>query len=99
MQVDGPLTLQIDKRKVPKPGQRARDPVEAQDGAILWAGQWRHILGRLDPATGAIEEFDLPSGARPHSVNIGPDGAASYTGSRNATMVRLARQRVRLPSI
>jgi len=87
--VDGPLELRIEAWKVPTLGQRSRDPVEAPDGSIWWVGQWLDILGRLDPATGAMEEFALPAGARPHSVNIGPDGAAWYTGNRNATMGRV----------
>lgn len=87
-QVSGPLTLRFEEWRVPTPGQRARDPVEAPDGGIWWVGQWMDILGRIDPETGAMQEFDLPAGARPHSVNIGPDGAVWYTGNRNATMGR-----------
>ncbi|WP_370211168.1 hypothetical protein [Roseovarius sp.] len=86
--VSGPLTLRFEEWRVPTPGQRARDPVEAPDGGIWWVGQWMDILGRIDPETGAMQEFDLPAGARPHSVNIGPDGAVWYTGNRNATMGR-----------
>ncbi|MCC5882093.1 MAG: hypothetical protein JJU25_05585 [Halomonas sp.] len=87
-QVDGPLSIEIEEWKVPTLGQRSRDPVEAPDGSIWWVGQGMDILGRLDPETGEMEEFELPTGARPHSVNIGPDGAAWYTGNRNATMGR-----------
>ncbi len=86
--VDGPLSIRFEAWRVPTPGQRSRDPVEAPDGSIWWVGQWRDILGRIDPETGEMEEFALPSGARPHSVNIGPDGAAWYTGNRNATLGR-----------
>jgi len=85
---DGPLSIRFEEWKVPTLGQRSRDPVEGPDGSIWWVGQWLDILGRIDPATGAMEEFDLPAGARPHSVNIGPDGAVWYTGNRNATMGR-----------
>lgn len=86
--VDGPLAIRFEEWRAPTLGQRSRDPVEAPDGQIWWIGQWLDILGRLDPETGAMEEFPLPSGARPHSVNIGPDGAVWYTGNRNATMGR-----------
>ncbi|WP_417496130.1 cytochrome C [Maricaulis sp.] len=86
--VDGPLTIRFEEWQVPTLGQRSRDPVEAPDGSIWWVGQWLDILGRLDPETGAMEEFDLPAGAGPHSVTIGPDGDAWYTGNRNATMGR-----------
>lgn len=86
--VSGPLIIRFEEWMAPTLGQRARDPVQAPDGDIWWVGQWGDILGRLDPETGAMQEFDLPAGARPHSVIIGPDGAAWYTGNRNATMGR-----------
>ncbi|WP_108788167.1 virginiamycin B lyase family protein [Erythrobacter sp. Alg231-14] len=86
--VDGPIAIQIEQWLVPTLGQRSRDPVEDADGNIWWVGQWRDILGRLDPATGEMEEFRLPAGAKPHSVNIGPNGMAWYTGNRNATIGR-----------
>ena len=87
--VDGPLEVTFTEWVVPTLGQRSRDPVEAGDGAIWWAGQWANLVGRLDPATGAMQEFMLPAGAMPHSVNVGPDGAIWYTGNRNGTMGRL----------
>lgn len=87
--VAGPLRLNFEQWQVPTLGQRSRDPVEGPDGSIWWVGQWADILGRLDPATGAMQEFRLPAGAGPHSVNIGPDGAAWYTGNRNGTIGRL----------
>ncbi len=30
---------------VPTLGQRSRDPVEAPDGSIWWAGQWGNLVG------------------------------------------------------
>lgn len=87
--VSGPLSIKFEEWQVPTLGQRSRDPVEAPNGDIFWVGQWRDILGRLDPRTGRMEEFRLPRGAKPHSVNIGPDGFAWYTGNRNATIGRL----------
>lgn len=84
----GALSIRFEEWLVPTLGQRSRDPVEAPDGKIWWVGQWRDILGRLDPQTGEMEEFRLPVGAKPHSVTIGPDGAAWYTGNRNATIGR-----------
>jgi virginiamycin B lyase len=86
--VGGPLSIRFEEWQVPTLGQRSRDPVEAADGSIWWVGQWRDILGRLNPETGEMEEHRLPAGARPHSVTIGPDGSAWYTGNRNATIGR-----------
>jgi virginiamycin B lyase len=73
----------------PTPGQRARDPVEAPDGTIWWVGQWADLAGRLDPATGEMEEFALPGGARPHTVTADAHGNIWYTGNGNATMGKL----------
>jgi virginiamycin B lyase len=88
-QAPGDMTLRFEEWVVPTRGQRARDPVEAPDGSIWWVGQWTDILGRIDPATGAMTEFMLTTGARPHSVEIGTDGGVWYTGNKNATIGRL----------
>jgi virginiamycin B lyase len=73
----------------PTLGQRTRDPVEAPDGSIWWAGQWADLAGRIDLATGQTEEFPLPAGARPHTVTADSDGNIWYTGNGNATMGKL----------
>lgn len=86
--VPGPLSIRVEQWQVPTLGQRSRDPVESPDGNIWWVGQWRDILGWLNPVTETMDEIRLPAGAGPHSVNIAPDGAAWYTGNRNATMGR-----------
>ncbi len=87
--VAGPLKLRFEEWQVPTLGQRSRDPVEDQQGDIWWVGQWGDILGRLDPRTGKMDEIRLPRGAKPHSVNIGPNGFAWYTGNKNATIGRV----------
>jgi virginiamycin B lyase len=71
---------------VPTLGQRSRDPVEAADGSIWWAGQWGNLIGRIDPATGEITEYGLPAGAMPHSVLLDDAGHVWYTGNKNATI-------------
>lgn len=86
--VPGPMAIEFEQWMVPTLGQRSRDPVEAPDGHIWWVGQWGNYLGRLNPKTGKMDEFRLPTGAKPHSVNIGPNGYAWYTGNRNATIGR-----------
>ncbi|MDA7787816.1 hypothetical protein N8940_01105 [Sphingomonadaceae bacterium] len=86
--VPGPLSISFEEWQVPTLGQRSRDPVEDTAGNVWWVGQWRDILGRLNPLTGRMEEFRLPRGAKPHSVTIGPNGYAWYTGNRNATIGR-----------
>ena len=87
--VPGDTEITITEWLVPTLGQRSRDPVEAIDGSIWWTGMWASLVGRLDPATGAMEEFHLPPAARPHSIVPAADGAIWYTGNSNATIGRL----------
>ena len=68
--VDGPLEVTFTEWTAPRLGTRTRDPVEAPDGSIWWVGQQGNTIGRLDPATGEAEEWDLPEGTLPHSVTI-----------------------------
>ncbi len=55
-------------------------------GGIVWAtGQRNGTLVRLDPRDGSVRDVDLGSGAAPHGLTIGPDGAVWITeGGQNA---------------
>ena len=74
---------------VPTLGQRSRDPIEAPDGTIWWAGQWGNLIGRIDPRTGAMNEYALPENAMPHTVTLDKTGNVWYTGNKNATLGKL----------
>jgi virginiamycin B lyase len=87
--VPGETEIRFTEWVVPTLGQRSRDPVEAADGSIWWVGQWGNILGRIDPETGAMSEYDLPAGALPHSVTLDANGKVWYTGNGNGTVGRL----------
>jgi virginiamycin B lyase len=87
--IQGDARITFKEWLVPALGQRARDPVEAPDGSIWWAGQWGNLIGRIDPATGAMEEYPLPEGALPHSVTLDAAGNVWYTGNGNGTIGRL----------
>lgn len=87
--VPGDVEIAFKEWKVPTLGQRARDPVEAQDGIVWWVGQWGNLLGRLDPTTGAMKEYPLPAGAKPHSATLDRMGNVWYTGNMNGTVGRL----------
>jgi virginiamycin B lyase len=50
---------------------------------------WASLVGRLDPNTGAMQEYQLPSSARPHSIVPDTDGFIWYTGNSNGTIGRL----------
>jgi virginiamycin B lyase len=49
--VDGKAQVEFREWVVPTPGQRSRDPIEAPDGKIWWAGQWADLVGSIDPKT------------------------------------------------
>lgn len=75
--------------QVPTLGQRSRDPVEAADGSIWWAGQWANLVGRIDPATGAMKEYALPTSSMPHTVTLDRAGNVWFTGNKNGTIGKL----------
>jgi virginiamycin B lyase len=85
----GAAEIAFKEWQVPTLGQRSRDPVEAADGAIWWAGQWGNLIGRIDPATGEMTEYPLPEGAMPHSVTLDDAGNVWYTGNKNGTIGKL----------
>ena len=72
--------------RTPTPGARSRDPIQAADGTIWYAGQWTNQIGRIDPATGEIREYSLPANAKPHTVTLDAKGNVWYTGNGNATI-------------
>ena len=87
--IDGNTDIIIEEWVTPTLGQRTRDPIEALDGTIWWTGMWASIVGRLDPKTGAMREYPLPSSARPHSIVPDDKGFIWYTGNSNGTIGRL----------
>ena len=74
---------------VPTLGQRPRDPLMTPDGMIWWAGMFGNIVGRLNPHTGEMTEWELPEGAYPHSIINDRFGNIWYTGNSNATIGKL----------
>ncbi|MDA0662532.1 MAG: cytochrome C [Proteobacteria bacterium] len=87
--IAGPSRVAFTEWQVPTLGQRARDPVQAPDGSIWWAGQFGNLVGRIDPASGAMTEYPLPDKAMPHSVTLDAAGMVWYTGNKNGTVGRL----------
>jgi virginiamycin B lyase len=87
--VRGQESIMFRDWKVPTLGQRARDPVQAPDGSIWWAGMWANLVGRINPETGEVWEYTLPEGAKPHSVTPDEQGNIWYTGNGNATIGKL----------
>ena len=87
--VRGETSITMREWTVPTLGQRARDPVQAPDGSIWWAGMWANLIGRLNPATGEVTEYTLPENAKPHTVTPDQEGNIWYTGNSNGTIGKL----------
>jgi virginiamycin B lyase len=84
--VAGPVNVTFKSWIAPTLGQRARDPVQAPDGAIWYNGQFGNLIGRIDRQTGAMKEWKLPEGAHPHSITPDAAGNIWYTGNGNGTV-------------
>ena len=84
--IPGSAQIVFKEWQTPTLGQRSRDPVQAPDGTIWWAGQWGNVIGRIDPGTGEMKEFPLPAKAMPHTVTLDAKGNVWYTGNKNATI-------------
>jgi virginiamycin B lyase len=87
--VRGETSITMREWTVPALGQRARDPVQAPDGSIWWAGMWANLVGRINPETGEVTEYTLPENAKPHTVTPDPQGNIWYTGNSNGTIGKL----------
>ena len=84
--VPGPIEITFKEWQTPTLGQRTRDPIQAPDGAIWWAGQYGNLIGRLDPKTGEMREYPLPANAKPHTVELDAKGIPWYSGNMNGTI-------------
>ena len=78
--ISGPVQVSIKEWMAPSLGSRPHDPLAAADGSVWWSGQFASKLGRVDPRTGAIKEFDLPAGSQPHGLVEDRQGNIFYTG-------------------
>ena len=87
--VSGPVTVTFKEWVVPTLGQRARDPLQLEDGTIWWAGQFASLVGRLNPTTGEMKEYKLATDARPHSIINDRAGNIWYMGNGNGTIGKL----------
>jgi virginiamycin B lyase len=70
-------------------GARPHDVAPAPDGTVWYTAQRQGALGRLDPATGKVEQIPLGAESAPHGVIVGPDGAAWVTDGGQNAIVRV----------
>lgn len=85
--ISGPATVTIKEWMAPTLGSRPHDSHAAADGSIWWTGMYASKLGRLDPRTGAIREFDVQS--QPHGLAEDPQGNMWFTGIQKSVIGRL----------
>lgn len=74
---------------LPGDGGYPHDVAVGADGIVWYTAQRDGKLGRLDPATGAVELIPLGKGAAPHGVVIGPDAAPWITEGGTNAIVRV----------
>jgi virginiamycin B lyase len=74
---------------LPKGGGSPHDVAVDGAGIVWYTAQRDGKLGRLDPATGAVDLVPLGPGAAPHGVIIGPDGAPWVTEGGTNSIVRV----------
>jgi len=84
--VPGKLEVTFKEWVMPRLGQRTRDPIQAADGTIWYAGQFGNLIGRLDPKTGVAKEYDLPPNSMPHTVQLDPKGRPWFSGNKNGSI-------------
>ncbi|MCB2021264.1 MAG: lyase [Burkholderiaceae bacterium] len=70
-----------------RPHDVAPDPKPG--GPVWYTAQGQGALGRLDPASGKVEQIALGAGSAPHGVIVGPDGAPWVTDSGLNAIVRV----------
>ncbi len=69
------LKVTIQEWPVPTKGGHPHDPAVGADGALWFTEQMANKLGRLDPKTGEIREYPLPT-----DKNSGPHGLVADKG-------------------
>jgi virginiamycin B lyase len=87
--IPGPVSVTFKEWMVPTLGQRSRDPLQLKDGTIWWTGQYASLIGRLNPTSGEMKEFELPPEVRPHSIAADRAGNIWYMGNANGTVGKL----------
>jgi streptogramin lyase len=91
---------------LPRPGVQPAHIAIDPDGHVWFSEFFGNAVGRLDPATGAMEEFPLPraigtspqaafAGGGAFSILMAPDGAVVLSESFDNTVSRLDARRVR----
>ncbi len=74
---------------IPQPEQATTAATEAATGPTLTPSVTATMAAPSPTAAPTIQEYDVPSGSRPHDVAPAPDGTVWYTAQRRGEMGRL----------
>jgi virginiamycin B lyase len=67
--IAGPVHVTMTEWLAPTLGSRPHDLLAAANGSIWWTGQFANRLGRVDPRSGARQEYPLKTpGSGPHGL-------------------------------
>jgi virginiamycin B lyase len=90
VELSGPAKIAFQRWPAATPGSRPHDPLAAHDGYLWYTGQMANVLGRVDPKTGTVKEFQLkaPHGG-PHGIVEDKDGNIWYTANTGALIGKL----------
>ncbi|MGZ5662694.1 MAG: Vgb family protein, partial [Usitatibacter sp.] len=86
-----PKTLQIVEYPLPDPASRPRRLTITSDDIVWYSDYSRGFLGRLDPSTGNVREWQSPSGPKSEPYGISAIGDViwySESGTTPNTVVR-----------
>ncbi|MGO9805041.1 MAG: cytochrome C [Steroidobacteraceae bacterium] len=88
--VPGSVHVSFREWSVATPGAFPHDPLATADGAIWYTGQRASLLGRIDPATGAIREYPtrIPDSG-PHGLVADAAGNIWFTANSAGYIGRL----------
>ena len=81
--------VDIKEWPVPWDDTRPRDPAVDKQGQVWFVGQTGDYIGRLDPASGKFERFELEPGTGPHNLIVGNSGEIWFAGNRKGYIGRL----------
>lgn len=88
--IPGPVNVTFKEWGLPTLGSRPHDPLATKDGSIWYTGMFSNVLGRIDPATGAIKEFRIETAqSGPHGLVADADGQIWFTANSKGYIGRL----------
>ena len=93
--VPGDFQVTFKEWVMPQLGQRTRDPMQAADGSIWYAGQYGNLIGRLEPKTGRVNKMPDPAAKDTHTIAFDKKGFAYFTFQHANMLVQRVRHAAR----